>query len=67
MEITNTDAEGRLILADAMSYVQSQYKINEILELSTLTGACVVGLGTNYAGMFSNSPAMIERLKASSG
>ncbi len=54
VEITNTDAEGRLLLADTMSYIQSNYKVKEIMEFSTLTGACMVALGTNYAGLFSN-------------
>lgn len=62
VEITNTDAEGRLLLADAMSYVQTHYKIKEIMELSTLTGACMVALGTNYAGLFSNCPEMTKKI-----
>jgi leucyl aminopeptidase len=62
VEITNTDAEGRLLLADAMSYVQTHYKIKEIMELSTLTGACMVALGTNYAGLFSNCSEMTKKI-----
>ncbi len=48
VEIGNTDAEGRLILADAMSYTQEHYKPNTMIEFSTLTGACMVALVINY-------------------
>ena len=44
VEITNTDAEGRLVLADVLSYVQEKYKPNNIIDLATLTGACMVAL-----------------------
>lgn len=67
VEIQNTDAEGRLILADAMSWVQKNYRVKQILELSTLTGAGVVALGFNYAGLFGNSEEMIRTLKDNSG
>ena len=67
VEINNTDAEGRLILADAMSYLQRNYKVKEMIELSTLTGACVVALGFNFAGLFSNSERMREKLMGNSG
>lgn len=63
VEITNTDAEGRLILCDAMSYVQSKYNIAQIIELSTLTGACVVALDKDRAGLFSNNDELIADLK----
>lgn len=54
IEVLNTDAEGRLTLADAFSYALSREKPGEIIELSTLTGACMVALGQDIAGMWSN-------------
>jgi len=51
IEVLNTDAEGRLILADALSYAQ-KYKPKAVIDLATLTGACCVALGTRYAGLF---------------
>lgn len=56
IEIGNTDAEGRLILADMLDYAQS-LKIDHLIDLATLTGACMVALGTDVAGLFSNHPA----------
>jgi len=55
VEITNTDAEGRLILADAMIWAQELYNPKQVIELSTLTGACVVALGERIAGVFANN------------
>lgn len=60
--VQNTDAEGRLILADAMSYVADKYKPDVIVDLATLTGACVVALGHNAAGLFSNSEELTQQL-----
>jgi leucyl aminopeptidase len=57
VEVQNTDAEGRLILADTLTYVQQNYKANLIVDMATLTGACVVALGDFYAGLFSNNNA----------
>jgi len=54
VEVLNTDAEGRLILADALSYA-AESKPDRILDLATLTGACVVALGTKVAGLFANN------------
>jgi leucyl aminopeptidase len=54
VEITNTDAEGRLVLADVLSYVQENYKPEHIIDLATLTGACMVALGNKTAGLFTN-------------
>ncbi len=54
IEIGNTDAEGRLILIDAMSYVIKKYKPHFLIDMATLTGACVVALGEKIAGVFSN-------------
>jgi leucyl aminopeptidase len=61
IEIGNTDAEGRLILIDAMAYVLKRYKPQMLIDLATLTGACVVALGEKIAGVFSND----EHLAAS--
>jgi leucyl aminopeptidase len=64
VEVLNTDAEGRLILADALSYAAEQ-KPARILDLATLTGACVIALGTKIAGLFSNDePFAAEVLTA---
>jgi leucyl aminopeptidase len=65
IEINNTDAEGRLILADAMSYVIQTYKPDAVVDLATLTGACVVALGERIAGVFSPDDGMAETLIAS--
>ena len=61
-EIKNTDAEGRLILADALSYAVKHYKPDVIVDLATLTGACSRALGPFYSGLFSEHPALVERL-----
>ena len=58
VEIHSTDAEGRLVLADALIYAQQQLKQQRIIELSTLTGACVRALGNQYIGLFSRSNAL---------
>ena len=65
-EILNTDAEGRLILADALAYGIKIYQPREILDFATLTGACIVALGTNVAGLVSNNKRITEKLKSSS-
>ncbi len=65
VEITNTDAEGRLLLADALAYA-SELGVDEIVDLATLTGACVVALGEQYSGLFSNDDAMAGRITAAS-
>lgn len=62
IEVVNTDAEGRLILADAMAYVADKYKPDVMIDLATLTGACVVALGHNAAGLFSNSEELSRQL-----
>ena len=66
-EILNTDAEGRLILADAISYAEEQYSPREIIDFATLTGACIVALGNNVAGMTSNDPSLADSIKESAG
>jgi len=55
IEVQNTDAEGRLILGDVLSYVDKNYKPDYMVDLATLTGACAVALGSYYAGLFSNN------------
>jgi leucyl aminopeptidase len=62
IEIINTDAEGRLVLADVLWYVTKKYKPKFMVDLATLTGAIMVALGTEYAGMFSNNDELAERL-----
>jgi len=65
VEVNNTDAEGRLILADALFWA-SKMKPDSIIDVATLTGACVVALGNWTAGMFSNNNAVAEKLIAAS-
>lgn len=62
VEIGNTDAEGRLVLADCMHWVQQNYKTKTLVELSTLTGAIVIALGNERAGLFSNSQTLTTEL-----
>lgn len=62
IEVLNTDAEGRLVLADVMTYLQRNYKPKEIVDLATLTGAVVVSLGNEYAGLFSNNTQLAQHL-----
>ena len=62
VEIGNTDAEGRLILIDAMSYAQKKYKPDVMVDIATLTGACVVALGEKIAGLFTRDEALAETL-----
>jgi leucyl aminopeptidase len=63
IEVLNTDAEGRLILADALSYAVEQ-KVDHLVDLATLTGACVVALGTEVAGVMTNDEAWAGRVLA---
>ena len=62
IEVLNTDAEGRLVLADALTYTQRRFKPKCIIDLATLTGAIVQTLGFEYAGVFSNDDRLAERL-----
>ncbi|MDB5505050.1 MAG: Leucyl aminopeptidase, partial [Tardiphaga sp.] len=62
IEIINTDAEGRLVLADVLWYVKEKYKPKFMVDLATLTGAILVALGTEHAGLFSNNDELSERL-----
>jgi len=61
-EVLNTDAEGRLVLADAIWYAQDQFKPEIVIDLATLTGAIVVALGNTYAGLFSNNDNLSQKL-----
>jgi leucyl aminopeptidase len=62
IEVINTDAEGRLILCDAITYVQQRYKPKTMIDLATLTGAMIVSLGHEFGGMFTNSDALARQL-----
>ncbi len=64
IEIGNTDAEGRLTLADAICYAVQKVNADEIVDMATLTGACVVALGPLCSGLFSNNDALADRLLA---
>jgi leucyl aminopeptidase len=64
IEILNTDAEGRLVLADALWYCQHRFKPKFMVDLATLTGAIRIALGLEIAGMFSNNDELAERLAA---
>ncbi|MGE5062969.1 MAG: leucyl aminopeptidase [Myxococcales bacterium] len=62
VEVINTDAEGRLVLADAVTYVQKNYKPSAIVDLATLTGAILISLGHEWAGLFSNNEEFAAEL-----
>ena len=62
IEILNTDAEGRLVLADALTYTEKKFKPKFIVDLATLTGAIIVSLGSEYAGLFSNDDKLSRQL-----
>tara|TARA_B100000003_G_scaffold188725_1_gene185333 strand:- start:610 stop:2070 length:1461 start_codon:yes stop_codon:yes gene_type:complete len=62
IEILNTDAEGRLVLADALTFTEKKYKPKFIVDLATLTGAIIVSLGSEYAGLFSNDDKLSDEL-----
>jgi leucyl aminopeptidase len=62
VEVINTDAEGRLVLADAITYVQREYHPATIIDLATLTGAILVSLGYEWAGLFSNDEELASKL-----
>jgi leucyl aminopeptidase len=64
-EIKNTDAEGRLILADALAYVVKHYKPDAIVDFATLTGSCAAALGPFYAGMMSEHEELVKKLQNS--
>lgn len=62
IEVINTDAEGRLVLADCLWYCQDKYKPKFMIDLATLTGAMMIALGQDYAGIFSNDDELSEKL-----
>ncbi len=62
VEILNTDAEGRLVLADALTFTEEKYNPKIIVDLATLTGAIIVSLGSEYAGLFSNNDKLSQQL-----
>ena len=62
IEVINTDAEGRLVLADALWYTQKHFKPKFIVDLATLTGAIIISLGSSRAGLFSNNDKLAEQL-----
>ncbi|MEM9738284.1 MAG: leucyl aminopeptidase [Pseudomonadota bacterium] len=66
IEVQNTDAEGRLVLADVLWYAQEHFKPRAIVDLATLTGAIVISLGHEHAGLFSNSDELAGALSAAS-
>jgi leucyl aminopeptidase len=62
IEILNTDAEGRLVLADALTFTEKKFKPKFMIDLATLTGAIIVSLGSEYAGLFSNDDGLSKQL-----
>jgi leucyl aminopeptidase len=64
IEVINTDAEGRLVLCDALTWVQREYAPAAIVDLATLTGAMIVSLGAEYGGMFANDDELAGKLSA---
>lgn len=66
IEVINTDAEGRLVLADVLWYAQEQFKPKLVIDLATLTGAIMVALGKEYAGLFSNEDKLADELLSAS-
>jgi leucyl aminopeptidase len=64
IEVLNTDAEGRLVLADALTYTQRRFKPKLVIDLATLTGAIVATLGFEHAGAFSNDDELVRRIQA---
>ena len=62
IEVLNTDAEGRLVLADALTYTEKKFKPKFIIDLATLTGAIIVSLGSEYAGLFSNNDDLSKKI-----
>jgi len=62
IEVLNTDAEGRLVLADALSFTEAKFKPRFMIDLATLTGAIIMALGEEYAGLFSNNDDLSKKL-----
>lgn len=66
IEILNTDAEGRLILCDALTYVQDTYKPKQIVDMATLTGACIIALGHHMSAVLGNNQDLVDELISAS-
>ncbi len=64
IEVLNTDAEGRLVLADVLWYAQDRFKPSAMIDLATLTGAIIIGLGHEHAGLFANNDALADSILA---
>ncbi|MBI1404152.1 MAG: leucyl aminopeptidase [Porphyrobacter sp.] len=64
VEVLNTDAEGRLVLSDALHWAQEQFEPARIVDLATLTGAMIISLGNEYGGMFANDDTLADQLAA---
>jgi len=64
IEVLNTDAEGRVVLADALHYARTRYEPSAIVDLATLTGACMIALGRWASGLFSNNEKLAQQLRA---
>ena len=62
IEVLNTDAEGRLVLADVLWYINQKFKPKFMIDLATLTGAIIVALGERYAGLFSNDDLLVKKI-----
>ena len=67
VEVINTDAEGRLVLSDAVAYVQKTFKPSTVIDLATLTGAIIISLGHEWAGLFSNNEELASELLKAAG
>ena len=66
IEVINTDAEGRLVLADVLWYAQEHFKPKFVIDLATLTGAIMIALGKEYAGMFANDDKLADEFLSAS-
>lgn len=63
-EVRNTDAEGRLVLADALSYVTKNYELNAVIDIATLTGACIYAVGPFFSALLSDNAKLTDKVKA---
>lgn len=63
-EVRNTDAEGRLVLADALSYITTNYKLDAVIDLATLTGACIYAVGPFFSALLSDNQNFADKVKA---
>lgn len=64
IEILNTDAEGRLILCDALTYAQQTYQPAKVIDMATLTGACIIALGHHVSGILGNDQTLVDEIRA---